>query len=144
MVFGADKQEEACVSGQAAEYKLINLDNGLTVVSCLRIAGDSATRRKGLLGVQELDRDSGLWIMPCEAIHTFGLKMPIDVLFLDREFRVKKLLEGLRPLRISVCLQASSVVEMRAGAIADSKTTVGHRLGVDSGQSITESVMNNQ
>jgi uncharacterized membrane protein (UPF0127 family) len=136
---------DSSVPGEGAEYTLINMDSGLRLAGHVRVAGDSASRRKGLLGVNKLDRESGLWIMPCEAIHTFGLKMPIDVLFLDRNFKVKKLLPGLAPYRISVCLMASSVVEMPAGAIAESKTKVGDRLtvqraGQDHGNSAEQSI----
>jgi uncharacterized membrane protein (UPF0127 family) len=121
---------DSSVPAQGAEYALINMDSGLKLAARVRMAGDSAARRKGLLGVDKLERESGLWIMPCEAIHTFGMKMPIDVLFLDRNFKVKKLLSHLAPYRVSVCLLAASVVEMPAGAIAGSKTKVGDRLTV--------------
>ena len=113
-----------------SEYVLVNIDNGLQVAGRVRLAGDSGSRRRGLLGVNALDRESGLWIVPCEAIHTFGMRMPIDLLFLDRGFKVRKLLKDVRPWRIAVCLRASSVVELRAGAIAESKTKVGDCLSV--------------
>jgi len=122
---------DSSVAADEAHYVLVNIESGVKLASRVRIAGDSAARRKGLLGADNLDREAGLWIMPCEAIHTFGLKLPIDVLFLDRDFRVKKLLAGIRPYRISVCLRASSVLEIRAGAIAESKTRVGDRLAVE-------------
>ncbi len=118
------------VDGDGAEYALINIDSGLRIAGRVRIAGDSAARRRGLLGIHKLDPEAGLWIMPCEAIHTFGLKMPIDVLFLDRDFKVKKLRTELPPYRISACLRASSVLEIRSGAIAQSNTKVGDRLAV--------------
>lgn len=121
---------DSCTPGNGLEYVLVNLDSGLEVAARVRIAGDSAARRQGLRGVRSLERDAGLWIMPCEAIHTFGLRIPIDVLFLDRDFTVRKLHSGMPPWRISVCLRASSVVEMRAGVLADSNTKVGDRLAV--------------
>jgi hypothetical protein len=117
-------------ASREAEYTLINIDSGLRLARHVRMAPDSASRRKGLLGVHEICLDSGLWIAPCEAIHTFGMKIPIDVLFLDGDFKVKKLRRQMPPWRISVCLPASSVVEMRAGVIAASNTKVGDRLSV--------------
>ena len=118
------------VPAEEPAYILTNMQSGLRLADRVRLAGDSASRRRGLLGVDGLDRQSGLWIIPCEAIHTFGMKMPIDVVFLDRQYQVKKLLEAIPPRRISVCLRASSVIEMRAGVIAESKTKVGDRLDV--------------
>ncbi len=121
---------DSSVGGDGAEYVLFNIDSGLGIAGRVRIAGDSAARRRGLLGTHDLNRESGLWIVPCEAIHTFGLKMPIDVLFLDRDFKVKKLLTAMPPSRISICFAASSVVEVKPGAIARSNTKVGHRLSL--------------
>jgi uncharacterized membrane protein (UPF0127 family) len=75
-----------------------------------------------------LEDGSGIWIAPCEAIHTFGMNMPIDVVFLDRHFKVRKLSSSLVPRRISVCLSAASVLEISKGAISKSLTQVGDRL----------------
>lgn len=124
------RRTETGKSGAEAEYTFFNLSTGLRLAAHVRLAGDSASRRKGLLGVDQVGRDSGLWIAPCEAIHTFGMKMPIDVLFLDRDLKVRKRIVSMPPGRISVCLVAASVVELRAGAITDSDTKVGDRLSV--------------
>lgn len=117
-------------AGDRAEYTFFNIDTGLRLGRHIRVARDSRARRQGLLGVDELGDGSGLWIVPCEAIHTFGMAMPIDVLFLDREFKVKKVRPHMPPRRIAVCLRAFSVVEMRPGAISASNTKVGDRLTV--------------
>jgi len=89
---------------------------------------NSAERRRGLLGITELDPDEGLWIAPCEAIHTFGMKIPIDILFLDREYRVKKIHREIRPNRIAFCLSAASAVELAAGSVALSGTELNDQL----------------
>ena len=92
------------------------------------IAGTSASRKQGLLGIEHFASGSGLWIAPCEAVHTFGMKVPIDVIFLDRGFRVTKVIAALKPFRISVSLSAYSVLELEAGAIARSRTKVNDHL----------------
>ncbi len=92
------------------------------------MAGTSGARRKGLLGVETLAEGAGLWIAPCEAIHTFGMKAPLGVVFLDKHFRVRKLVARLRPGRIAICLTASSVLELQCEAVARSGTLVGDRL----------------
>jgi uncharacterized membrane protein (UPF0127 family) len=69
---------------------------------------------------------SGLWIVPCRGVHTFGMRFPIDVLYLDAENRVIYLEEGLRPWRIApVRLKAVTVVELPPGTVASSQTTFG-------------------
>jgi uncharacterized protein len=109
-------------------YNLFNLSRGVSVAKRVRVAATSSERRKGLLGIAEMDREAGLWIMPCEAVHTFGMKMPLDLVFLDRSYRVRKIRRGIGPNRISLCLSASSVVELSAGALSESGTQVNDTL----------------
>ncbi len=116
------------------EYVVLNLDRGSTIATRVRVAGTSAARRRGLLGVAGLLDESGIWIAPCEAIHTFGMRMPLDVLFLDPKLRVRKLSSHLAPSRIRICLAASSVLEVAQGAISRSRTEVGDRLSFSSAQ----------
>jgi uncharacterized membrane protein (UPF0127 family) len=109
-------------------YAVYNLDRQLAVANHIAVAGTSALRKQGLLGMQRLQSGAGLWIAPCEAIHTFGMKISLDVIFLDRDLRVKKLVNDLRPRRLAVSFSAYSVLEIEAGAIARSGTRVGDRL----------------
>lgn len=95
------------------------------------VAGTSAERRKGLLGVERIDEGSGLWIAPCEAVHTFGMGMPIDVVFLDRKFKVKKVRKAMMPGRVAICLTGSSVLELAAGAVECSDTGVGDYFSIE-------------
>ena len=92
------------------------------------IADTSAKRRKGLLGRDSLPTGHGLWIVPCESVHTYGMRFPIDVLYLDRKKRVRKLRRAMPPWRLSVCLSAHSVLELPAGAIEQTKTQPGDQL----------------
>lgn len=119
-------------------YAVLNLDRGVTVARAVRVAGTSRARRKGLLGVEHLAEEAGMWIAPCEAIHTFGMKLAIDVLFLDKEFRVKKLIPSLAPRRIALCLSAASVLELQRGAAGRSGTVVGDRLKLESPPTVQE------
>lgn len=110
------------------EYAVINETRDFPIANRVRLATSSETRRRGLLGVSSLDTDSGLWIYPCEAIHTFGMKIPIDTIFLDRDGLVKKIRPNLIARRIAICLTAHSVLELAAGAIDRSGTQIGDRL----------------
>ncbi len=91
-------------------------------------ADTSRDRRKGLLGREGLEAGEGLWIVPCEAVHTFFMKFPIDVLYLDRKRRVRKTVRGLAPWRLSACLPAHSVLELAVGEVERSMTAVGDQL----------------
>jgi uncharacterized membrane protein (UPF0127 family) len=105
-----------------------NLTRNCVVAGNVYLADDSATRRRGLLDVKDLDADSGLWLKPCEAVHTFGMKIPLDVVFLDAKLRVRKISAHLKPNRIAFCLTAHSALEIRAGVAASCGLNRGDQL----------------
>jgi len=92
------------------------------------IANSSGLRRRGLLQHGRLNPGDGLWLVPCEAVHTFGMKFPIDVLYLNREKKVLKIYPCMPKRRISVHLSAYSVLELPAGMAAATGTSVGDEL----------------
>lgn len=92
------------------------------------VADTSAKRQKGLLGRDRLDAGQGLWIVPCESVHTWFMRFPIDVLYLDRKKKVRKLRKAMRPWRVSMCLLAHSVLELPAGVIEQTGTQKGDQL----------------
>ena len=92
------------------------------------LADTSAKRQKGLLGRDSLASGEGLWIVPCEGVHTCAMRFPIDVLYLDRKKRVRKLRRAMLPWRFSMCLLAHSVLELPAGMIERTGTQTGDQL----------------
>ncbi len=92
------------------------------------IADTSVTRCVGLLKHESLPAGHGLWIVPCEGIHTFGMKFPIDVVFLDRSKKVVKVRRHMVPRRISLHLWAHSVLELPTGTIDATGTVPGDQL----------------
>ena len=111
--------------------RLVNVRTGAVLAERLETAGDSRSRRKGWLGRESAPAGEGLWIVPCEAVHCFFMRIPIDVLFLDREKRVVKVRHELKPWRIAGCLSAHSVVELAAGVAKASETVVGDELRME-------------
>ena len=90
-------------------------------------------RLRGLLGRMRLRSEEGLWLVPCQGIHTFGLLFPIDVVYLDANLRVIHLIEHLGPFRItSVRRHADSVLELPTRTIYSSNTQVGDELLISS------------
>ena len=92
------------------------------------IADSSKTRNIGLLKHDRLERGEGLWITPCEGVHTIGMKFPIDVLFLDKKRKVVKIRAAMPRWRMSACLRAHSVLELPSGTAAATKTSAGDQL----------------
>ena len=91
----------------------------------IAFAGASGERRRGLLRRPQLDPGDGLWLTPCEAIHTFGMNFPIDAIFLDKHLRVRKITPQLPPKRIAFCLSAYSVLEIEAGGARRANLEIG-------------------
>ena len=103
-------------------WRVSNLTRQTILVECVEMADSGATRRKGLLGRDGLAPGEGLWIVPCESVHTIGMRFPIDLVYLDRKKRVRKVRSKVMPWRLSACLSAHSVIELAAGAALVSKT----------------------
>ena len=107
-----------------------NVTRGTTLADRVTVADTSAERRKGLLGRNSLDRCEGLWIAPCEAVHTIGMRFPIDVLFLSRDTKVLKIRHAMASWRLAGCLRAHSVLELPAGTAEATQTQPGDRLEI--------------
>jgi len=97
--------------------RLTNLTRQIEIGGCIEIADKGQRRRKGLLGRSGLASGEGLWIVPCEAVHTFGMRFAIDLVYLDRKNRVVKTRSHVGPGRLSACLSAHSVVELPSGTV---------------------------
>jgi uncharacterized protein len=106
-----------------------NLDREAVLASNVRLADTPRARRVGLLKHESLQPGDGLWIFPSQAIHTFGMRFPIDVAFLDSELRVRRVYPGLVPYRLtSFIWGAKSVLELPSGSLASTGTMAGDQL----------------
>ena len=65
----------------------------------------------GLLGRRGLHRRVGVWLRPCNAVHTFGMHFTLTVVFLDRSDQCLKIVWRMPPNHVAVCKRAASVVE---------------------------------
>jgi uncharacterized protein len=109
--------------------KAIDRTSGKELALNLAVADTFFTRLKGLLGKKELLQGEGLLIKPCNSIHTFGMKFPIDVVFLDKEKRILALFKNLPPNRIiRVLPNAKSVIELPAGTLDALGSHIGNEI----------------
>jgi uncharacterized protein len=80
------------------------------------IAADSFfARLGGLLALPRLRENQALVLAPCNSVHTFFMRYAIDVVFVDKQGRVLKLVEHLAPWRAAGCWRAHAAVELAAG-----------------------------
>jgi uncharacterized protein len=107
-----------------------NETRNTVLADAAEIADTSAKRCRGLLGRDHLPHGQALWIVPCEGVHTWAMKFPIDILYLDRKNRVRKVRKVMKPWRLSLCLLAHSVLELPAGIIEQTGTQPGDQLNL--------------
>jgi hypothetical protein len=86
-----------------------------------------AARARGLLGTREMATEAGLWFDRCSAVHMFGMRYPLDLLFL-RGGQIIKLCRDVRPQRFRACRGADCTLEVACGAIERHCLAVGDRL----------------
>lgn len=93
--------------------------DGVSVAERVRCAFSWPRRALGLLGRAALADDSGLWLSPCRSVHTLGMRMAIDVVFLDAELRVLRVCEALPPWRVRLGPNGTrTTLELNAGRAA--------------------------
>jgi len=107
-----------------------NTTRDVVLADAALVADSSQSRRTGLLKHTSLAPGDGLWIVPCESVHSFFMKFTIDVLYLDKQHKVKRIRPEMVPWRASACLTAHSVLELPAGTIARTGTQVGDQLEI--------------
>lgn len=108
--------------------KVANLTRSTILATALDVADTGPKRNKGLLGRTSLPPGEGLWILPCESVHTFFMKFPIDLIYIDRNNKVKKVRNSVPAWRLSACLSAHSILELPAGTIKRTETQPGDTL----------------
>ena len=120
------------------EKKLLRVRNATksTIIADRALIADSSeTRRTGLLKHTGLAQGEGLWIVPTEGIHMFGMKFNIDVLFLNKQRKVLKVSAHMASSgfsrRMALCLPAHSVLELPEGMAAKTQTVVGDQLELE-------------
>ncbi len=98
--------------------------------SRLETATSFATRAKGLIGTRSM-KDYALLFPKCNWIHTFFMSVPIDVIYVDKDMKIKKIDHSLQPWRMPLpVFTASTVIEVEAGLASKHNLQVGEELHV--------------
>ena len=103
-----------------------NVTKNRLLASRIEWAGTSRERTRGLLGREDIQRNEGMYIVPTQWIHMFGMRFPIDVAFVDSAGKVLHVHHELQPNRLSrMVLRAEGALELRAGVLRETGTDVG-------------------
>ncbi|OIO37895.1 MAG: hypothetical protein AUJ72_03755 [Candidatus Omnitrophica bacterium CG1_02_46_14] len=107
-----------------------NMTNKSKLAEKVICCGKPWSRIRGLLGRPRIHDDEACWLVPCNAIHTFGMKYPIDAYFLNKQKGVVAVLKNLKPNRLTpFYLKAYSVLEFTCGP--ERSCVVGDKLAVE-------------
>ena len=105
-----------------APWALINQRTGQPLATALEAAFDSRTRNRGLLGRDGLAADAAMILAPCNAVHTFFMRFPIDILFVDRRGLVTAVAPDVAPWRLRLSMRAFATIEFPSGTLAQRET----------------------
>ena len=115
----------ALLRSRDRSHRLVNRRNDAVLANTVILAADSASRRRGLLGLDRMPDGEALIIAPCNAIHTWFMRFPIDVAFVTKSGEVVKRYDSVRAWRMAVAWRAFAVVELAAGTLRTSDTVKG-------------------
>ncbi|MEW6244710.1 MAG: DUF192 domain-containing protein [Bacillota bacterium] len=109
--------------------RVCNETRGLTLSDHTEVADRLFSRLKGLLGRKRLLPGQGLLITPCQSVHTFLMRFPIDVIYIDGKGKVCWIVEEMQPNRTAPLIRQSlAVLELPAGTVRNTGTAVGDSL----------------
>lgn len=107
---------------------LLDDDSEAVVIGHVQRTASAWERMRGLLGRAPLALDHGLWIAPCNSVHTAFMRYAIDVVFLDRTLVIVHIEPALAPWRSAWRVRARSTLELAAGGAVAAELAVGQRL----------------
>jgi len=111
------------------EVRLVNITRETILAERVAVAETPRERSRGLLGTAALADGCGLLIVPCRQVHTFGMRYPIDVVFVDEAWRVKRVVSAMKPGRLgALVLKGRAAIELPAGKAEETGTRVGDML----------------
>jgi uncharacterized protein len=114
------------------DVSVYNQTKGTALASRVLVANSGLSRLVGLLGKRSLQPDTGVWIVPSNAIHTIGMLFRFDVLLIDSEHKIVGLHERIRPFSMTwPNFRARSILELHANTISGSHTELGDQLLIE-------------
>ena len=113
------------------DYVITNARTGQLVAERAVLASNPWTRMKGLLGRASMPASEAIILRPAASIHTLFMRFALDIIYLDREDRVVKVVPNLVPYRFSAAKKAHTVLEMTSGATAGSDLQPGDQLLIE-------------
>ena len=95
----------------------------------MMVADTFFLRLRGLMFCKMLPSATGLLLAPCNSVHMCFMRFAIDVVYLDKEYNIIKIVKDLKPwVGLSMCPKAWAVLELTAGEAERCRLEVGKRM----------------
>lgn len=108
---------------------LVNQTTGVIVADEVKLATSFWLRLKGLMFTAKLPEGNALYLSPCRTIHTFFMRYPIDVVYLDEKQKIIAVDFELKPNKLgSILWNVKDIVELPSGTIKKKKLEIGQVL----------------
>ncbi|HEX5056726.1 MAG TPA: DUF192 domain-containing protein [Gammaproteobacteria bacterium] len=113
---------------RAGRLYLLREESPILLIEDVMLTGSVWERMRGLLRRPPLREREALLIDRCASVHTWGMRYPLDLAFMDRKWKIRKLARDVRPWRMAWCRAAAVTLEMQAGTIDRLKLETGMQL----------------
>jgi len=111
--------------------KIINLTKNKILAEDISLSSSFFKRLKGLLGCRSIAKNQAMILRPANSVHSFFMRFPIDVLFVDRKNLVVKAVSNMQPFKATgIYFKSSFVIELYAGILQETQTTEGDYLQI--------------
>ena len=111
--------------------RITNTTRSTTLADKARRAGGFLARGRGLMFTSPLPEGGGLVLDPCNSIHMFFMRYPLDIIFVSKDGRVVFMYRGIKPWRMGRVVRGAKIaIELPEGAIDRSGTQVGDRVEI--------------
>ncbi|HUY56807.1 MAG TPA: DUF192 domain-containing protein [Candidatus Micrarchaeaceae archaeon] len=111
---------------------VVRAADGRVIARRVTVARGFARRLVGLMGRAKLEPEEGLWLVPCNSVHMFFMRTPLDIAYLDRQLRVVHCVPEMRAWRVRLLpvRHAHSTLELAPGTLGRKGITVGEELKI--------------
>ncbi|MCF7873594.1 MAG: DUF192 domain-containing protein [Candidatus Omnitrophica bacterium] len=109
-------------------YKIVNKTKNVEIACFAKIASGFYLRLLGLMFKNNLPEDQALIFYQAPSIHTFFMRFPIDIIFLDRQMKVKRIVNSLSPWRVVFCKGAYVTIELPVGKAKQNNISLGDKI----------------